>query len=281
MVPDKEAAAGAPFGYASKRIGSAGDLGWIEYLLLCLAPAPAAAAPAVSTLPCAATSPTPPCPLRCVLLREPIGGNIIWFVCSRCRELLREYSAAVRRVACDVLELMAEGLGVGPADALARLVAREDSDSILRVNHYPPRPDQLGGGPNLTGFGEHTDPQIISVLRSNGAAGLEISLRDGAWASVPHDGDGDSFFVNVGDTLQVLTNGRFRSVKHRVVVNSEKSRVSMVFFGGPPPGERLAPLPALLGDGGRSRYREFTWKEYKGSGCKGRLADDRLCRFEN
>ncbi|BAA96178.1 putative GA 2-oxidase 5 [Oryza sativa Japonica Group] len=255
--PDKEAAAGAPLGYASKRIGSAGDLGWIEYLLLCLAPAAAAAA-----LPCAATSPTPPCPLR---------------------ELLREYSAAVRRVACGVLELMAEGLGVGPADALARLVAREDSDSILRVNHYPPRPDQLGGGggPNLTGFGEHTDPQIISVLRSNGAPGLEISLRDGAWASVPHDGDGDSFFVNVGDTLQVLTNGRFRSVKHRVVVNSEKSRVSMVFFGGPPPGERLAPLPALLGDGGRSRYREFTWKEYKGSGCKGRLADDRLCRFEN
>lgn len=131
--------------------------------------------------------------------------SLVCLFCSRCRELLSEYSAAVRRVACGVLELMAEGLGVGPADALARLVAREDSDSILRVNHYPPRPDQLGGGggPNLTGFGEHTDPQIISVLRSNGAPGLEISLRDGAWASVPHDGDGDSFFVNVGDTLQV------------------------------------------------------------------------------
>uniref|UniRef100_A0A0D9UY61 Fe2OG dioxygenase domain-containing protein n=1 Tax=Leersia perrieri TaxID=77586 RepID=A0A0D9UY61_9ORYZ len=253
---DKEAAAGQPLGYASKRIGSAGDLGWIEYLLLCLTPSTFPSAPD------AATSVTPSWPLR---------------------ELLAEYSAAVRRVACDVLELMAEGLGGDvPADALARMVARDDSDSILRVNHYPPRPEQLAGAaPNLTGFGEHTDPQIISVLRSNGAPGLEISLRDGAWASVPHDGDGDSFFVNVGDTLQVLTNGRFRSVKHRVVVNSEKSRVSMVFFGGPPPGERLAPLPALLGDGGRSRYREFTWKEYKGSGCKGRLADDRLCRFEN
>ncbi|KAL5219773.1 hypothetical protein ABZP36_024486 [Zizania latifolia] len=270
--PDKEAAAGLPLGYASKRIGSGGDLGWIEYLLLSVTPSGAVPlASSSSPLPCApaaATSATTPsCPLR---------------------ELLGEYSAEVRRVACAVLELMAEGLGVAPADALTRLVAREDSDSMLRVNHYPPRPELgvgggggSGGGQNLTGFGEHTDPQIISVLRSNGAPGLEISLSDGAWASVPHDGDGDSFFVNVGDTLQVLTNGRFRSVKHRVVVNSERSRVSMIFFGGPPPGERLAPLPALLADGGRSRYREFTWKEYKGSGCRGRLADDRLCRFEN
>ncbi|KAF0924858.1 hypothetical protein E2562_014943 [Oryza meyeriana var. granulata] len=185
--PDKEAAAGTPLGYASKRIGSGGDLGWIEYLLLCLAPTGAAPA-ASSTLPCA-TSATPSCPLR---------------------EFLGEYSAAVRRVACGVLELMAEGLGVGPTDSLARLVAREDSDSILRVNHYPPRPELGGGGPNLTGFGEHTDPQIISVLRSNGAPGLEISLRDGSWASVPHDGDGDSFFVNVGDTLQVRTYTYFR-----------------------------------------------------------------------
>jgi gibberellin 2beta-dioxygenase len=81
--------------------------------------------------------------------------------------------------------------------------------------------------------------------------------------------------------MQVLTNGRFRSVRHRVVVNGERSRVSMIFFGGPPPGERLAPLPQLLEDGGRSRYKEFTWNEFKSSGCRARLAEDRLSRFEN
>jgi gibberellin 2beta-dioxygenase len=118
------------------------------------------------------------------------------------RGLLEEYAAAVRRMACAVLELVAEGLGVGPPDALARLVTRADSDCMLRVNHYPPRP--AAEEPNrlqLTGFGEHTDPQIISVLRSNATSGLEIALRDGAWAAVPPDGD--AFFVNVGDTLQV------------------------------------------------------------------------------
>ena len=107
-------------------------------------------------------------------------------------------------MACAVLELMAEGLGIaggaGDGDVLARLVTRADSDCMLRVNHYPPRPAL--NPCSLTGFGEHTDPQIISVLRANGTSGLEIALRDGAWASVPPDGD--AFFVNVGDTLQVL-----------------------------------------------------------------------------
>lgn len=106
-------------------------------------------------------------------------------------------------MACAVLELMAEGLGIagGAGDAvLARLVARADSDCMLRVNHYPPRPAL--NYPCLTGFGEHTDPQIISVLRANGTSGLEVALRDGAWASVPPDGD--AFFVNVGDTLQFV-----------------------------------------------------------------------------
>lgn len=90
------------------------------------------------------------------------------------------------------------GLGLADTGALARLVLAGDSDSMLRVNHYPPRPEPG----RLTGFGEHTDPQIISLLRSNATAGLEISLRDGTWVAVP--ADADSFFVNVGDALQVL-----------------------------------------------------------------------------
>ncbi|CAL4965965.1 unnamed protein product [Urochloa decumbens] len=265
---EKEEAAPA-VGYGSKRIGVSGDLGWIEYLLLGVTPAGAVPVTfaSSSTLPCAAAA---------------AGSSSSSTPASPLRGLLEEYTVAVRRMASAVLELMAEGLGLAGAGALAQLVAREDSDCMLRVNHYPPRPAAAegGGAPSLlTGFGEHTDPQIISVLRSNGTSGLEIALRGGEWAAVPPDGD--AFFVNVGDTLQVLTNGRFRSVRHRVVVNSERSRVSMIFFGGPPLGERLAPLPELLGDGGRSRYREFTWAEFKNSGCRTRLAEDRLSPFEN
>ncbi|XP_047042603.1 gibberellin 2-beta-dioxygenase 3-like [Lolium rigidum] len=262
------ASPGSPFGYASKRIGNNGDLGWVEYLLLGVTAAGAStgdrSADAPLSVPAEEAAPSD---WRCSF-----------------RDLLNEYTVAVRRMACSVLELMAEGLGMAESDAFARLVLHEDSDSMLRVNHYPPRPEQkqlhggAGGNGRVTGFGEHTDPQIISVLRSNATSGLEIALRDGSWVSVPPDQS--SFFVNVGDALQVLTNGRFRSVRHRVMVNSIRSRVSVIFFGGPPPRETLAPLPELVGEGGRRRYREFTWREYKASAYRTKLAENRLCQFE-
>lgn len=111
---------------------------------------------------------------------------------------------AVNGVCCEVLELMADGLGIEERNVFSRLVKDERSDSCLRVNHYAAcgELEALSGG-NLIGFGEHTDPQIISVLRSNNTSGLQICLRDGtSWVSIPPDHT--SFFIFVGDSLQVL-----------------------------------------------------------------------------
>lgn len=121
----------------------------------------------------------------------------------RCSSTLKEYLAAVRKLASKVLELMAEGLDIEPRDVISRLVMDENSDGIFRLNHYPPCPVLRGYNYGLTGFGEHTDPQVISVLRSNNSTGLQISLKDGSWVSVPPDEE--SFFINVGDSLQVTT----------------------------------------------------------------------------
>lgn len=77
-----------------------------------------------------------------------------------------------------------------------------------------------------------------------------------------------------------MTNGRFKSVRHRVLADGLKSRVSMIYFGGPPQKERIAPLPQLMVEGDRSLYREFTWEEYKKAAYKSRLADYRLGQFE-
>lgn len=81
--------------------------------------------------------------------------------------------------------------------------------------------------------------------------------------------------------MQVLTNGRFKSVKHRVLANSKKSRLSMIYFGAPPLSEKIAPLPSLLElEGEDSLYKEFTWFEYKKSAYKSKLADNRLLLFQ-
>ncbi|CAL9074718.1 unnamed protein product [Musa acuminata var. zebrina] len=240
-----------PLGYGNKRIGANGDMGWVEYLLF-----------AVTSKPLSYT--------LMDFLREPSACSF--------RSALKEYLSAVRKLASQVLELMAQGLEIEPRDVISKLVTSEASDGIFRLNHYPPCPVLRGSNYSLTGFGEHTDPQIISVLRSNNSTGLQISLKDGSWVSVPPDEE--SFFINVGDSLQVLTNGRFRSVRHRVVANGMESRVSMIYFFGPPFAEKIAPLPQLMGEREHSLYKEFTWDEYKKAAYKSRLADNRLGPFE-
>ncbi|KAL2341127.1 hypothetical protein Fmac_009067 [Flemingia macrophylla] len=240
-----------PFGYGSKRIGSNGDVGWVEYLLL-------------NTNPDVFSPKS-----RFVFQENP----------QNFRVAVEEYIGAVKNMCYVVLEMMAEGLGVAQRNAFSRLLKDEKSDSCFRLNHYPPCPEvQTLNGRNLVGFGEHTDPQIISVLRSNSTSGLQICLRDGTWVSVPPDQT--SFFINVGDTLQVMTNGRFKSVKHRVLADTSKSRLSMIYFGGPPLSENIAPLPSLMPKGEESLYKEFTWWEYKKAMYTSRLADDRLGPFE-
>ncbi|XP_061352453.1 gibberellin 2-beta-dioxygenase-like [Gastrolobium bilobum] len=240
-----------PFGYGSKRIGSNGDVGWLEYLLL-------------------TTNPDVISPKSLSIFRE----NPENF-----RSAMEDYIDAVKKMCYVVLESMADGLGIGARNVFSKLVKDERSDSCFRINHYPPCPEvQALKGRNLVGFGEHTDPQIISVLRSNSTSGLQICLPDGTWVSVPPDHT--SFFINVGDSLQVMTNGRFKSVKHRVLADTEESRLSMIYFGGPPLSEKIAPVPSLMLKDEESLYKEFTWWEYKKAAYNSRLADNRLGQFE-
>ena len=128
---------------------------------------------------------------------------------------------AVKKMACEILEMIADELKIQPRNVFSKLLMDVQSDSVFRLNHYPPCPDvQPLNGSNVIGFGEHTDPQIISVLRSNNTSGLQISLRDGSWISVPPDQN--SFFINVGDSLQVQATSFFL-IKH-----SRKVPISLI-----------------------------------------------------
>ena len=125
-----------------------------------------------------------------------------------CSKSLSAYTEAVKELACEILEVMAEGLGVPDTWVFSRLIRDGESDSVLRLNHYPPiinrewcmdkdKSSQI----TKVGFGEHSDPQILTILRSNDVGGLQISLPDGVW--FPVTPDPSAFYVNVGDVLQV------------------------------------------------------------------------------
>ncbi|XP_078168986.1 gibberellin 2-beta-dioxygenase 3-like [Carex rostrata] len=236
-----------PFGYDNKRIGPNGDVGWLEYLLFAIKNGAV----------------------------DHVSMPSFQASYNKFCSALNEYISAMRNLASQLLQQIAKGLLIESRDALSSLITNENSDQILRLNHYPPCPRLKSG---LTGFGEHTDPQLISILRSNSVGGLQFALRDGRWISAPPDPN--SFFVIVGDSLQVLTNGRFKSARHRVVAQDHRSRLSMIYFAGPPVSQSITPLPELMEDGEESMYREFTWGEYKRAAYKTRLADYRLGHFE-
>lgn len=144
-----------------------------------------------------------------------------------CSNVVNEYVGAMRQLACEILDLLGEGLGLKDPRSFSKLITDTDSDSLLRINHYPPACTiqkldhenqckmkssfriKTGNGVNQSagariGFGEHSDPQILSLLRSNDVDGLQVLLNcDGreVWVQVP--ADPSAFFVNVGDLLQV------------------------------------------------------------------------------
>uniref|UniRef100_A0ACD5U2Z7 Uncharacterized protein n=1 Tax=Avena sativa TaxID=4498 RepID=A0ACD5U2Z7_AVESA len=232
-----------PLGYGCGNIGTNGDVGSLEYLI-------------VSDT----DNSTPTMPIA---------------LCHA----MDAYMTIVQEVAGRVLELMAEGLGMEDTNVFRGMVHRDGSDELLRLNHYPPS-RRLEEAPG-TGFGEHTDPQLMSLLRSNSVSGLQIALPDGTW--LPVAPDTESVFVNVGDAMQVLTNGRYRSVRHRVVAEPGTgeadvlSRLSTIYFGGPAPAERIVPVAGLMGALEVSEYMSFTWEEYKSAAYKTKLG---ACRLE-
>ncbi|XP_071700437.1 gibberellin 2-beta-dioxygenase 2 [Rutidosis leptorrhynchoides] len=246
LLEKKRVGSGNPFGYGCKNIGLSGDTGELEYLLL--------------------------------QTNQDSIVNSSRFSCA-----VSSYVEGVRELACEILELIAIGLGV-PHSLFSHLVSQFDSDSLLRLNHYPPLSDtshiscRRGSG-NAIGFGEHSDPQILTLLRSNGVAGLQISLGNGVW--VPVSPDPHAFCVNIGDILQAMTNGRFVSVRHRAMANAltDRSRLSMVFFCAPPPEAVITCPPELLKKD-EPVYRAFTWAEYKLHTYAHRLGVTRLDHFK-
>lgn len=229
---EKERAGPAdPYGYGNRSIGRNGDVGWIEYLLL-------------------------RCDLQHVQQRyKAISPHSYFNFC----ETASKYINATRKLACHILELIAEGLGLPDKTIFSSFLTDVRSDSAFRLNHYPPCSDPS----NIIGFGEHTDPQILTVLHSNDVGGLQVLSSNGKWVNVSPDPS--SFSINIGDCMQVLTNGRFKSVRHRAVTNKLSSRISMMYFGAPALEANIATPSQLVDEDRPALYRPFSWSQYKNS----------------
>jgi isopenicillin N synthase-like dioxygenase len=126
----------------------------------------------------------------------------------------------------------------------------DTGSSILRLLHYPPIPQ--GVEPGAVRAAAHEDINLITLLVSASASGLELLTRDGEW--LPVDAPPDSIIVDSGDMLARITNDVIPATTHRVVnpTGPNLSRYSMPFFMHPNPDALLTCIPSCRGSGAKS-----------------------------
>ncbi|KAF8016652.1 hypothetical protein BT93_H2003 [Corymbia citriodora subsp. variegata] len=120
-----------------------------------------------------------------------------------------------------------------------------------RFNHYPPcsRPDLVLGAK------AHSDGSGITVLlQDEEVEGLQV-LKDDQWFRVPIVPD--AFVVNVGDQMQIMSNGIFKSPLHRVTANSQSERISVAVFYLPDTRTEIEPDEGLISEERPQMYRKL------------------------
>lgn len=125
----------------------------------------------------------------------------------------------------------------------------KDGNSILRLLHYPPLPPDRD--PRSIRAAAHEDINLITILVSASASGLELKDRDGNWLAI--ESAPNALIVDSGDMLARLTNDVIPSTTHRVVnpPDAKSSRYSMPFFMHPNREAVLSCLPSCKGTGAK------------------------------
>ncbi|KAL5705447.1 hypothetical protein ACHQM5_023748 [Ranunculus cassubicifolius] len=170
-------------------------------------------------------------------------------------EISFEYCKRTRVVARELLKGISESLGLEEL-YIDKAMELESCFQILIGNLYPPCPQ-----PELAmGMPPHSDHGLLTFLIQNQISGLEIN-HNGKWIHI--NALPSSFLVNTGDQLEILSNGKYKSVLHRAVVNSQATRMSIATTHGPPLDKEVAPAPELVDNRNNpAMYQRMTYKEY-------------------
>ncbi|KAL2349081.1 hypothetical protein Fmac_003081 [Flemingia macrophylla] len=170
------------------------------------------------------------------------------------RDNMENYSYEVKKLCLTIIERMAIALKIEPNELLDYVF--EDLSQSMRWNYYPPCPQPE----NVMGLKPHSDAGALTILlQVNETEGLQIK-KDGNW--IPVKPLSDAFVINVGDTLEILTNGIYRSVEHRATINLEKERISIATFHRPQMSRVVGPTPSLVTSERAALFKRITVGDY-------------------
>lgn len=176
--------------------------------------------------------------------RRPMLGANRWPGLPGFKDDIKAYYDAVFSLSLTLFRGFALALGL-PEDAISQRVSTPPSQ--LRLIHYPYSPDAPVDRP---GIGAHTDYECFTILLPT-APGLEVLNGAGQWIDVPLvDG---AFVINIGDMMEVLSNGTYVATAHRVRKVAQE-RYSFPMFCACDYDTVIEPIEQLIDPATPSRY---------------------------
>ncbi|KAL6573821.1 Aconitate hydratase mitochondrial [Orobanche hederae] len=174
------------------------------------------------------------------------------------RKVMKEFAVQLEKLAEQLLDLLCENLGLEKGYLKKVFYGSKGPTFGTKVSNYPPCPK-----PDLIkGLRAHTDAGgIILLFQDDKVSGLQL-LKDGVWVDVPPMRH--SIVVNIGDQLEVITNGKYKSVMHRVIAQTDGTgRMSLASFYNPGSDAVIYPAPSLVEKAENNElYPEFVFEDY-------------------
>ncbi|EOA20976.1 hypothetical protein CARUB_v10001311mg [Capsella rubella] len=166
------------------------------------------------------------------------------------RETLHEYSMKQHLVIKQVCKAIARSLELEENSFLD--MCGENATLDARFNMYPPCPSP----DKVIGVRPHADKSAVTLLLPDkNVEGLQF-LKDGKWYKAPFVSD--TILIIVGDQMEIMSNGIYKSPVHRVVTNREKERVSVAIFCIPGVDKEIQPVEGLVSDARPRLYKPVT-----------------------
>ncbi|KAJ8648260.1 hypothetical protein MRB53_001283 [Persea americana] len=168
------------------------------------------------------------------------------------RDVTEQYSAEVNRVGKELLGNISLMMKMDKS-SLEEL--HGELMQIIRNNYYPicPRPDLV------LGLSPHSDSNSITILLQDEVTGLQIR-HDGGW--VPITPMPNALLVNIGDCIEMWSNGKCKSIEHRVVTNKHKPRISVASFIEPAMDAYIEPLDQMVDCEQLRVYKKIKYGDY-------------------
>ncbi|KAJ4718848.1 1-aminocyclopropane-1-carboxylate oxidase 1 [Melia azedarach] len=176
------------------------------------------------------------------------------------RKVMKEFALKLEKLAEELLDLLCENLGLEKGYLKKVFYGSKGPNFGTKVSNYPPCPK-----PDLIkGLRAHTDAGgIILLFQDDRVSGLQL-LKEGQWIDVPPMRH--TIVVNLGDQLEVITNGKYKSVEHRVIAQTNgDGRMSIASFYNPGSDAVIFPAPALLEKEAEEKkqvYPKFVFEDY-------------------